>query len=85
MLCIVSPTAPSALEADFASFRFFGFMMLPAAIPTAAPTIMPVSAALVIVVDFVFFLFVFIFIFSPPVKISMARAAQNIRRNFFYI
>ena len=38
MFCIVSPTAPIAFDADFASLRFFGFIMLFAAMPTAAPT-----------------------------------------------
>mgnify|MGYP004503475035 CR=1 FL=1 len=63
MFCIVSPTASNAVDADLVSLRFFGFIMLFAAIPTAAPTIMPVSAALVIVA--VFFRLVFRFIFLP--------------------
>ena len=57
--------ANGAFDADFASLRFFGFIMLFAAMPTAAPTIMPVSAALVIVAVFFLLMFRFIFSFLP--------------------
>ena len=65
MFCIVSPTAPIAFDADFASLRFFGFIMLFAAMPTAAQTIMTVSAALVIVAYYFLHMFRFNFSFLP--------------------